>query len=203
MNYKNYVNEFNKLAKEGFAKVKKAEEELEKLKKEKEYGKYNDIYNKQRLNIDIAEKEEELKDIEKSIRSNIRQFEELKDAANKYIDEKYIANPENIDMKVIELLKSGILKANEYSNLLKKSSDNLTMNRIIGKYAKQFYDSNEKSFDHDTKNELIYRINQAEINNGDNYHQKINGLYDTYKRVTNNFAMIRHWDELMNNFIEE
>lgn len=42
-----------------------------------------------------------------------------------------------IDMPTLELLKSGILKDNELFDLADSFSDNVTMLRIIGKYAEE------------------------------------------------------------------
>ena len=53
------------------------------------------------------------------------------------LDDHYAADPAALDSNTLELLKSGVLKANEYAKLMDKAqaAGNHTMARMIGKYA--------------------------------------------------------------------
>lgn len=63
--------------------------------------------------------------------------QEVRKQVEKAFYNRYHANPEALDMKVLELLKSGILTDTELKNLASQYSDNATMQRIAGKYMEQ------------------------------------------------------------------
>lgn len=67
-----------------------------------------------------------------------------------------VADPSNIDSNGLTLLQSGILRVDEIEHLLGLYSDNVTMTRIIGKYAKTAADG-EKDHEKRRRLEMIAR----------------------------------------------
>lgn len=65
------------------------------------------------------------------------EFEEIKTECVKIFEPYNRATASMIDMPTLELLKSGILKDNELIDLAGNFSDNVTMLRLIGKYAEE------------------------------------------------------------------
>lgn len=67
-----------------------------------------------------------------------------------------IADPSDIDANGLTLLQSGVLRIDEIEHLLDLYSDNVTMSRIIGKYAKTAADG-EKDHEKRRRLEMIAR----------------------------------------------
>lgn len=65
------------------------------------------------------------------------EFDEIKAECMKIFEPYNRATASMIDMPTLELLKSGILKDNELIDLANDFSDNVTMLRLIGKYAEE------------------------------------------------------------------
>lgn len=65
------------------------------------------------------------------------EFEAIKQECIDIFEPYNRATASMIDMPTLELLKSGILKDNELFDLADSFSDNVTMLRIIGKYAEE------------------------------------------------------------------
>ena len=59
--------------------------------------------------------------------------------------DRYHANPEEMDMRGIELLRSGILSDKEVKHLAEKYDGNCTMQRICGKYLEQSDDQGTRA----------------------------------------------------------
>lgn len=118
------------------------------------------------------------------------------------LDKAYCVNPARIDANVLELLKSGIVRPNEYARLYDEAanSDNVTMCRLIGKYAEsaagEFGNTPEGA-------KLRYIANNAKKLDGRQYLQSYDGIADTFRRCVNNPAMISRWDELTADVINE
>lgn len=62
---------------------------------------------------------------------------DLKNKMQEEIETDNRANPDEVDNNAIDLMKSGILNANDYYGLVDKYADNGTMLRFIGTYAKE------------------------------------------------------------------
>lgn len=59
--------------------------------------------------------------------------------------DRYHANPDAMDMRGVELLRSGILSDKEIKQLAEQYSDNCTMQRICGKYMEQSADQETRT----------------------------------------------------------
>lgn len=113
----------------------------------------------------------------------------------------FTADGSQVDMATLELLKSGILKSDEYVSLYNAAanSGNHTMMRLIGKYAgdvAQDAPTKEK----ETQLRQLESMSRAAM--GGQYLEAFNMLQDTYARTANNPSMIKSWDMLTAETIE-
>lgn len=116
---------------------------------------------------------------------------ELVEALNK----EYAADPSKVDMQTLELLRSGIMSADEYSRLIDAaaSNGNHTMVRLIAKNAA---DMAEKATDADVARSYRLVSHRGKGNDGNEYLQAFDFLADTFNRCERNFALSTKWDEL-------
>lgn len=81
--------------------------------------------------------------------------QQLKNGLEAEIKANNAANPDSIDSNALELLKSGIMTADDYYTLLDKYDDNSTMLRLIGKFAQ---DAAENMTDDRTARAALFQI---------------------------------------------
>lgn len=122
---------------------------------------------------------------------------ELVEALNK----EYAADPSKVDMQTLELLRSGIMSADEYSRLIDAaaSNGNHTMVRLIAKNAA---DMAEKATDADVARSYRLVSHRGKGNDGNEYLQAFDFLADTFNRCERNFALSTKWDELTSPVVE-
>lgn len=75
-------------------------------------------------------------------------------------------DPDDVDTNTIELLKSGVLGADDYYSLVDKFDNNQTMLRLIAKYAKEAAAVAETNGDSQTR--MALNVLCSEIGNGKN-----------------------------------
>lgn len=75
--------------------------------------------------------------LETLISSTKKAFTEIRNKIDADFAVKFKVNSKSLDMPTLELLKSGILNDSELTELANKFSDNITMQRMIGKYARE------------------------------------------------------------------
>ena len=122
---------------------------------------------------------------------------ELVEALNK----EYAADPSKVDMQTLELLRSGIMSADEYGRLIDAaaSSGNHTMVRLIAKSAA---DMAEKATDTDVARSYRLVSHRGKGMDGREYLQAFDFLADTFNRCERNFALTPKWDELTSAVVE-
>ena len=122
---------------------------------------------------------------------------ELVEALNK----EYAADPSKVDMQTLELLRSGIMSADEYGRLIDAaaSSGNHTMVRLIAKSAA---DMAEKVTDSDVARSYRLVSHRGKGNDGNEYLRAFDFLADTFNRCERNFALTPKWDELTSAVVE-
>lgn len=122
---------------------------------------------------------------------------ELVEALNK----EYAADPSKVDMQTLELLRSGIMSADEYSRLIDAaaSSGNHTMVRLIAKSAA---DMAEKATDTDVARSYRLVSHRGKGNDSNEYLRAFDFLADTFSRCERNFALSTKWDELTSPVVE-
>ena len=95
----------------------------------------------------------------------------------------YTANPAALDMATLELLKSGILTAAEYSRIMDKAiqDDNHTMARMIGQHAKAAAENATSNDDAMALRAVAYKSNGM---NGGNLVEAFDFVTSLYDRCT-------------------
>lgn len=123
------------------------------------------------------------------------------------INEAYAADPAAMDSNTIELLKSGVLNADEYVRMFEKAENegNHTMARMIGKYAD---DAAAAITDRNGRNDpnalLLRRVAHAgKANDGREYLEAFDSIANVYHRCTRNGALIDSWDDLVGEVVSD
>lgn len=128
--YSKYREEYTKISNEIMEDKKRWNEELRRG-----WATFSD---KQEASLKHDAKARELRQVFESIEDRAKaEFDEIKAECVKIFEPYNRATASMIDMPTLELLKSGVLKDNELIELADNFSDNVTMLRLIGKYAEE------------------------------------------------------------------
>ena len=124
----------------------------------------NDL-RRQRARAQLLETEHTFKAAESRVWAEFdRQKEALRRELESDVRASSTVDPDAIDTNALELLKSGILTADDIFSMVNKYDNNLTMLRLISKTAKELAD--DKSIDSATRGQLYTLCNR--IRNGRN-----------------------------------
>ena len=120
------------------------------------------------------------------------------------ISDDFAANPEHLDMATMELIRSGILSANEYSRLMDKAikADNHTMVRVLSQYASNRATEATQANDKNSAHEFRVVASKGSGVNGHEYIEAFDVMTDCFKRCMGNTSLIKHWDELVGGIVE-
>ena len=130
-----------------------------------------------------------------------KRMDEVRNAFIAEIGSAFAADPAQLDMATLELMKSGILNASEYSRLMDKAINdgNHTMARMIAQHAKAAADSTDDREDAAAFRAVAYKGNGM---NGNNYIEAFDFVTSLYARCSRNPALYSKWDELAGEVIE-
>lgn len=124
----------------------------------------NDL-RRQRAKAELLEAEHTFKATESRVWAEFdRQKEAIRRDLESDVRASSTVDPDAIDANALELLKSGILTADDIFSMVNKYDNNLTMLRLISKTAKELAD--DKSIDSATRGQLYTLCNR--IRNGRN-----------------------------------
>ena len=120
------------------------------------------------------------------------------------LDGAFAANPADLDTATLELLKSGIMTAAEYSRLMDTAAEagNATMCRMIGQYAKTRSDEETAKRNPDTAREFARIAHRGRMTGANAYLANFDTLTEIYGRAVKNPALVSHWDELTGEMVE-
>ena len=125
---------------------------------------------------------------------------EIRETLERSISAYYEVKPDHVDGNALELLKSGIMRPDDYAAMFNNMvrDENFTMLRLVGKFAADAAAVIEKKDGANAPDAIQLRTiaNNARTYNGDVYRQAFGYLVDTFNRTMKNHAMIPHWDEL-------
>ena len=118
------------------------------------------------------------------------------------LGKEYAADPSKVDMQTLELLRSGIMSADEYSRLIDAaaSNGNHTMVRLIAKSAADMAEKTTGDADVSRSYRLV--SHRGKGNDGTEYLRAFDFLADTFDRCERNFALSTKWDELTSPVVE-
>lgn len=208
--FNHYAKKVNEIATEAFKEFQKAEQALKDAEQQSRLYPERSTADAQykvkaaRIQADLLEARENYHVAEMALQSRKGDISALREKLATEIDTNYAADPSQLDSNTIELLKSGILKANDYSNLMSKaqSAGNTTMCRLIAKYAGEAADQRESKYGRGDKQAGALRA--IGINNkydGSEVLESFDVLSETYNRTANNTAMIPHWEPLTSDIV--
>lgn len=120
------------------------------------------------------------------------------------LDGAFAADPADLDTATLELLKSGILTAAEYSRLMDSAAEagNATMCRMIGQYAKTRSDEETAKRNPDTAREFARIAHRGRMSGANAYLANFDTLTEIYGRAVKNPALVPHWDALTAELVE-
>lgn len=136
------------------------------------------------------------------------EFEQAKvDVANlrgeleKAISSRHVFDAEQVDTVTLELLKSGLLSARDFADILTKAekNKNYTLSQLVGRYAmKQARETSDTM-----EQNALYSVHaRSNADSANKYLADFDALTDIFNRTVNNTAMIGHWDSLAGSIIE-
>ena len=131
-------------------------------------------------------------------------FKPIRSELEKALADAFAANPEHLDAATIELLKSGIMSADEYNRLMSKATadNNPTMVRLIAKYAKDRADQADADRNTDAARAFRAVAYKGNSVNGNDYLQAFDAMTSCFSRCMKNTALMSHWDELNGEIVE-
>lgn len=188
------------------AKYKAAEEKY-KANHRPEYGAWHadsaTIAKYARIEADYQESKTEYENLRREMQYyKIDGLKPIRQELEKAVSEAFAVNPEHLDNATVELLKSGIMKPDEYSRLMNKAiaDNNPTMARLIAKYA------SDRAAATDSREEAtLFRViaHSGKNMNGNGYLQAFDVMEDAFRRCMKNTALIKRWDELVSEMVEK
>lgn len=212
--FNEYAKQVDEIARASFKEyetaadaLKKAEDQVSSLRRE-----YHSVNSPQyaakstRAQADYLEAMEGLKKAKKSLGEREKEISALRQNLSDAVAKRFVADPASLDSNTMELLKSGILKSNEYESLMKNAlqTGNHTMARMIGKYAEKEAQAEDKRHGGNTPTARHLRqiAYMASVCNGGYIMQNFDTIADVYHRATRNpGSMIKMWDELTSEIV--
>ena len=211
--FNSYAKKLDEQARAAFKAYRDAEAAYKKAEqKAREYPQRHGMVDAQyaaksaRAQADFLEAKEAYRKAKGVLESHKSEIAALRKELVAELDDHYAADPAALDSNTLELLKSGVLKANEYAKLMDKaqSDGNYTMARMIAKYAGDAAaERGNKYGQNDEQARVLRGISYtANQNNGNETLQAFDLMGDVYNRAVNNPGMIDHWGELTSNALE-
>ena len=211
--FNSYAKKLDEQARAAFKAYRDAEAAYKKAEqKAREYPQRNGMVNADyaaksaRAQADFLEAKQAYESARRTFRDSDRQFNAMRRELAAAIDDAYSADPAALDSATLELLKSGIMNASEYTKLLEqaKANNNPTMVRMIGKYAADAAKARGESHGMNDREAQALRVaeyNSRTFTGGDRL-QAFDNMVELYHRCTNNPGMIDHWDEFTAETVE-
>lgn len=209
--FKNYADKVNSIAKAAFNNYREAVQAAEKAEKryKDECDPHKDPtgsnYEQQariaRAKADMLEAHKAVKDAQAFMQQEINSVQAVGRELQAAVAAEFCADGSQVDMATVELMRSGILKPQEYFMLYDKAQKdgNHTMCRLLGKYAG---DAAESAPTRELQAQMRTLATNAQHTAGQEYTDRFNHLLDAYSRTANNPAMIDRWDEITAQNIE-
>lgn len=208
--FNHYAKDFDSIAKRAFAEYRSAEINLKRAEDaRKAFPIRNGVVtagyaaNCAKAQANYLEAVQMVEAVRKKMIEGVYQDEicELKTDLENELSKTFAVDPAKIDSNMLELLKSGIMSTSDYNTMMKKAmdSDNITMARLIGKYADQAAQERENNpmIGRDaTTAQLRALAVQSQGYTGNNYIESFNVLSYTFERCAANPAMIDSWDTM-------
>lgn len=210
--YSSYVKKANQIARNTFTNYRQAEDKYKKAKEQA--GKYPQrtglvdgeyAAKSARALAELREAELEMKKAKDAFKDGRNQFKQIRAELADVLEDDHAATPDKLDLSTLELLKSGIMKASDYTRLFDKAKadNNYTMCKVIGKYAGDAAaDKAKRSGESKEVSALRYVGWRSENETGDDRLKAFDNMTDLYNRCEANPRMIDYWDEFTSDTVE-
>ena len=122
------------------------------------------------------------------------------------VAQRYAVDPSKLDMGMLELLKSGIMKPGEYSSMMEEAqkAGNTTMTRLIARYASEAAEAVERKYGDGSPQARELRAvgYSGNIDPGAAALEAFDGVAEIFNRCIGNPSMIPMWGELAEPLLE-
>lgn len=211
--FNSYAKKLDEQARAAFKAYRDAEAAYKKAEqKAREYPQRHGMVDAQyaaksaRAQADFLEAKQAYDTARRAFRDSDTQFNGMRSELAAAINDAYSVDPAALDSATLELLKSGIMNASEYTKLLEqaKANNNPTMVRMIGKYAADAAKARGEKYGQNDKEAQALRMaeyNSRSYTGGDRL-QAFDNMVELYHRCTNNPGMIDHWNEFTAETVE-
>jgi hypothetical protein len=206
--YNDYAKRMNEIAKSTFAvygakadAVASAESRC-KAYPRRNYADAAYMAKSARAEADLADAKAEFEQIRRTLfDAKRKEIKAIRDELEKAVADEFAADPKHIDMQTVELMRSGIMTANEYGRLLDDAAarGNHTMTRLIAQSAAE---RAEKMSDSDAAQGYRFVSQKGKGVDGHQYLETYDFLVRTFDRCERNFALSTKWDELTAPMVE-
>lgn len=159
---------------------------------------------------DLVEAQKGLERVRRSMDDYSREINSVRDELRAALNDEYAVDPTQLDGNVLELLKSGIMRPDEYIRLLNdaKEKGNYTTMRLICKYADAAASEIEKRYG--PENPEHYKAQElraaALMSSADPTGDKLaqyDVILEAFQRSAMNSRMYtHHWGEMVNPILE-
>lgn len=209
--FNHYAQKANKIAKDALDELEAAHKAVATAEQQvKKYpqqtgGRIVDaeyLAKSARAIADLAESKSRLQATQNRMGDVSRQLANIRTELAEALAAEYAAMPGQVDAATMELLRSGILRPDEFARLMAdaKTAGNSTMMRLIAKAAT---DTAEK---YDLNDKRGQKLRAVAVGADDDAVSGKLGLFDVivevYNRTTSNIYMYDSWDELTSRAIE-
>ena len=200
--FNSYAKKVDEIARTVFAEYVEREQALKKATDKMNASANGSALEKARAKADYEQEKETYGHF---LRNNPEQAKD--DIANiraeleKAISSQHVFDAEQVDAVTLELLKSGLLTAREFADILTKAekNKNYTLSQLVGRYAmKQARETSDTM-----EQNALYSVHaRSNADSANRYLADFDALTDVFNRTMNNTAMIGHWEQLTGNIIE-
>lgn len=208
--FNEYAKRAEKISKAAFAKYREAEKAVKNAEAAADAVRPDPKvtidttyeYRKTIARANVEKAKADFDEARRGLTANVDQIRATRDGLAAALDAEFAMDPAKLDMATLELLKSGILIAGDYTRLMQtaQEAENSTMIRLIGKYADKAAETPD--LDRDDAKLLSLVSSEARNYTGDVFLQAFDSLADLYRRCVDNPALFDHWDEIVGELVE-
>ena len=203
--FSEYGKRLNSIAKSAMENYKEAAQKAEIAEvrykaesdphKDPAHNNYEQQAKAARAKAEMLDAQQALRDAQQFMVKELDSVEAVGRELKAAVFERFCADGEQVNIGTLELLKSGILKSEEYIALFDRANKdgNQTMMRLIGRYAGE---AAPKAPTKELEVALERLASTAQHTMGNEYIDTYNAFVDAYSRTARNPAMIDRWDEI-------
>ena len=209
-NFKHYATKLDEIATSAFKEYNDVKERYDKAE---QFYKQNPeragivqadyAATSARAKADFLQAQDEMNAAKIKLQNRKGEIDALRKELASAMSDHYSADPDAIDSKTMELLKSNTLQPNEYVGLINKaqSDKNYTMARVIAKYAQ---DAAKHEADNNGRNTeaykmLLYAADAGNKNDSGERMAAFDLMATLYDKCVNNPPLMSEWQNLTAN----